>query len=76
MKKGQIGFLNYILLIAAVFILAIGISPLIKAAVSDTIPTTTDTTQLFLLKSATAMLLAFIVLIGIKAIRDRQYLGG
>lgn len=74
-KKGQIAFLNFILLLVALFVLFVIIAPIMKPFIDDAVTTTTDTTQLFLFKSVIFLISGFVILIGIKSIRDRQMTG-
>ena len=74
-KKGQIAFLNFILLLVALFVLFVIVAPVIKPFIDEGVTTVTDTTQLFLFKSVIFLISGFVILIGIKSIRDRQMTG-
>lgn len=76
MKKGQIAFLNFVIFLVVIFIISVIVAPVMKPFIDEGAAVNTDPTQLFIIKTAIACLIGFVILISIKAIRDRQYLGG
>ena len=76
MKKGQIAFLNFVILLVILFIISMAVAPMMKPFIDDGVAANTDPTQTFIIKTAIACLIGFVLLISVKAIRDRQFLGG